>query len=470
MFQIIADRHDYLLCNPYDEIIGANTDIVVKVAKPWELQTTPFNGEDAVWDDRDGWTHIYSSPSLRIRRAQDGFAEGQKVDPKYLPAQVDYDAPGDIIHATANIEGGTGVFADENALVWLDDNRGARRWISFNYGVFLVAGKSLSNLNSYTSDVDAYVPDDTTDTTGGVWITQASLPEAHIMARNATAGFVLIDRGYIVSGATGPASHDNADLHTDHTLEYANGVWTDIASLNTDRSNAVGAAVGGKGYVLGGARDDGGTVEVGSVEEFSNRTWTEKNPITVAAWTGQTGVRDAAGFHTSRRPENPTHDIYLCGGENQLGSQLDAIVKWNPAGGGNTVLCGATLKPEGDTRRWAAATAVGLKGFVFGGFNSGGGGNDYAYNTEINTERSVQWPTTVNRQPLTSIRQQASAFTVNDKAYIVGGWLQATAVSIRTCERFTPLLGGALGTWDTMTSLPAPGRFSMGVMNLIEGG
>lgn len=461
MFQVVSEGDNHIECHPYSEETGADTSETVRIAKPWFLRRTPFDGDDATWDDRGGWTHSYTTPSRRVRVDTDGFTQGQKVDPAYLGKNEALVVPGDLIFATANVDGGTGVSVNAEPLLYLDDNRDARRWVDFNFGVYLVAGHSEnSQLTSRTRDVDSFVPDEGSDIGGGVWTTRGPIPETVSDERNAAAGFTLGDRGYLVGGAT------TASTYATETLVFARDTWT-IASdtLNTGRHDHVGLSMGGKGYVLGG--DDSTSTLTGSVEEFTLGVWSEKSPIQLIFTDGPSdGITEMAGFRTERSPENPRYDAFLCGGENDIGSQLDTIIKWNPAGGGSSVKCGSTLKPSGITRRFSAATAVGFKGYVMGGYNSGGGAGDYNYNTEVDTQQSVNVPTTVNRQPLNSIRQQASAFTVGGKVYIVGGWQAAGAVGLNLCEQFTP--DGA-GTWVVKKALPSPARFSMGVMNLIEG-
>jgi hypothetical protein len=108
-FQIESIEGDYLVCNPYDGTTAVATQI--KVAKPKLLRrsTTSHNGI----------TYTYTSDSER--EASDGSdTETQVIVPAYTI--------GDVIFAVTNIEGDTGVVADEQYVEWQDMNVDARAW------------------------------------------------------------------------------------------------------------------------------------------------------------------------------------------------------------------------------------------------------------------------------------------------------------------------------------------------------
>lgn len=121
LMEVLAD---HLRCRPWDgETLG---EIDFLVAKPWLLRRTPFDN-----GSRNGIAYVYHTHTTRTasRAAEE---EDQIVIPRYVV--------GDVIYATHNPAGGTGVSVDEEVegppqqipIVWLDDNRDSRAWAEQN--------------------------------------------------------------------------------------------------------------------------------------------------------------------------------------------------------------------------------------------------------------------------------------------------------------------------------------------------
>lgn len=123
--KVKSEDGDFLICRFWDSIreIEGNDDI--KVAKPYMLRRTPFDGASRVID---GTTYNFAYTDDRTRtstNAGDGAdVETYHVDPEYLED--------DIIYAERAVIGGTAV-VDESSpavdVVWLDSNRCGREWV-----------------------------------------------------------------------------------------------------------------------------------------------------------------------------------------------------------------------------------------------------------------------------------------------------------------------------------------------------
>lgn len=109
-FRVVSMEGDYLVCLPLN--VGAVEN--VKVAKPWDLRRTPFDGLTV-----NGISYTYSSEGARTATA--GESEDQVVIPAYFA--------GAEIYAVDDPIGGTGV-TDENAaeVTYQDVNLAGRAW------------------------------------------------------------------------------------------------------------------------------------------------------------------------------------------------------------------------------------------------------------------------------------------------------------------------------------------------------
>ena len=114
--QIVTIHDDYLACTVYDErrqLAGGN----VKVAKPWMLRRTPFDGIAIVYPN--GQTITYTYVDDRERDADDGATnETQVMTPDYYV--------GEVIDAFEKM---TGVLLpDGTYAIWQDRNTCGRFW------------------------------------------------------------------------------------------------------------------------------------------------------------------------------------------------------------------------------------------------------------------------------------------------------------------------------------------------------
>lgn len=98
-----------------------NTDVLV--AKPWDLRQTSFDGRgDSVVD----W-YGYVTPTRR-----DAFISGGDLVERQIIIRR-YEI-GNVIHATKDIKGGTGVIHEGSPVVWLDDNNAGRAFAAMFAG------------------------------------------------------------------------------------------------------------------------------------------------------------------------------------------------------------------------------------------------------------------------------------------------------------------------------------------------
>jgi len=111
-FRVQSVGNDHITCHTWDGTTEGTVD--VKVAKPYLLRRTPFDGET-----RDGITYTYSSAVER--EADDGAdTEDQVIVDSYIED--------DIIYAIRRISGGTDVTVSTVDLQWLDLNIDGRYW------------------------------------------------------------------------------------------------------------------------------------------------------------------------------------------------------------------------------------------------------------------------------------------------------------------------------------------------------
>ena len=111
-FRVKSVGNDHITCRTWDGTTEGDTD--VKVAKPYLLRRTPFDGET-----RDGITCTYSSACER--QASDGVdTEDQVIVDSYIAD--------DIIYAIRVIVGGTDTTVSDEDIMWLDLNVDGRYW------------------------------------------------------------------------------------------------------------------------------------------------------------------------------------------------------------------------------------------------------------------------------------------------------------------------------------------------------
>ncbi len=148
-FRVRSVEGDYLVCRATDGVTDGEVDI--KVAKPYLLQKTPFDGVS-----RAGVTYTYTDGATtgthtintsgddgnqqRIATLDSDATdkEFQTIIPRYSPAATGYD--GDIIIAMKGVNGGPPAIVDagysyEQRIEWLDMNTDARAWCEDNTNV-----------------------------------------------------------------------------------------------------------------------------------------------------------------------------------------------------------------------------------------------------------------------------------------------------------------------------------------------
>lgn len=114
-FKFVSDEGDFIRCQYWNgEVSG---DEVFKIAKPYLLRKTPFDG----LTDSNDISYLYSDGSTRAAADDDGNEEVQVVVPAYRV--------GDIIYAMKSSFNGTSTVDDEEVNIkWLDINADGRAW------------------------------------------------------------------------------------------------------------------------------------------------------------------------------------------------------------------------------------------------------------------------------------------------------------------------------------------------------
>lgn len=112
-FVFSAMRGDWVLAHPV--VDGAvDNDVIVLLAKPWLLRRTPFDGQV-----RGGKLYQYENDTARVASI-DNQEERQLVIDRFFV--------GDVLYATKDVIGGSGVFDGEGVeLDWLMQSDG-RAW------------------------------------------------------------------------------------------------------------------------------------------------------------------------------------------------------------------------------------------------------------------------------------------------------------------------------------------------------
>lgn len=127
MFKVREIGSDWVICETHrGRYDAAGDDDYVRVAKPYLLRQTPFDGTDAngTAKTRNGLTFEYSDGSTRTVTDSDGYTEEQVIVPGYVE--------GDIIYAARGMLGGTGVLwtvnGEDYRVEWVDLNVDGRSW------------------------------------------------------------------------------------------------------------------------------------------------------------------------------------------------------------------------------------------------------------------------------------------------------------------------------------------------------
>lgn len=124
-YRITAVSNDYIEGKTWDgTTLG---DVAVKIAKPFRLRKTGWDGVTVVYNFNGTifsilYTYLATPGSRTAFRAAGNVTENQAIIPLY--------SVNDIIYATEP-EGGTLVTSDGTALTWLDLNVDAREWARY---------------------------------------------------------------------------------------------------------------------------------------------------------------------------------------------------------------------------------------------------------------------------------------------------------------------------------------------------
>ena len=115
ILRVVSVQDDYITCVFSDDLDGAT----VKVAKPYKLRKTPFDGKTV-----GSYTYAYSGPINRVSTMTGGDEETQTVVPSYTLKSGIYDGD-EIIAEQINSSKLDGTFTKVSLL---DTNRDARAW------------------------------------------------------------------------------------------------------------------------------------------------------------------------------------------------------------------------------------------------------------------------------------------------------------------------------------------------------
>ena len=116
--EVVGVEGDYLICVAKNGSSAAAYDAArYTVAKPYLLRRTPFDGYT-----RNAISYTYTSATARTAVDADEDTETQEVVPAYVA--------GDVIYATRDVVGGTGVTSRDGTttVTWLDLNVDGRAW------------------------------------------------------------------------------------------------------------------------------------------------------------------------------------------------------------------------------------------------------------------------------------------------------------------------------------------------------
>ena len=261
------------------------------------------------------------------------------------------------------------------------------------------------------------------------------------------------------------------------------GMWQTMASAPTKRTEVVGAAVGGKVYVVGGFTESSfsnlmNLAVSDAVEEYdpSTNRWATKGPLPIGLHhAGAASVGDRlyiiGGFTKSLFSVwQPVANVYMYNPETdswaerapmptkrgalavaQLGGKLFAIGGYDGTGNSGAV---EVYDPATDSwsakaslptsRDHLAAAAVGMRIYAIGGRLN----RDYAHNlsiVEAYNPVADRWSQVAN---LPTPRSGITAAVVQETIYVFGG--EAPEGTFRTTEAYS--LG--IDRWQTMAPMP----------------
>lgn len=170
-YEVLQEKHDYLLCtgynpnakNPASEVTPSafRTGVLLKIAKPPALQRTYWDGATVTIDGID-YTYVYSDSEIGLRTAywtdDDGIdqEEEQRIYPSYTMPTVDNQIIVAVeIKKNAAVEGM--VIEDEDGvrLRWIDLNVGGRHWKSATAATTIIRFTITSAPDSSSAQAEA---------------------------------------------------------------------------------------------------------------------------------------------------------------------------------------------------------------------------------------------------------------------------------------------------------------------------
>lgn len=113
-FKVIELKQDYVNCHEY--VNGVEGTVTVKLALPYMLRRTPFDGTPA----RNELTYVYSENNKRVAKNADDEEEPQIIIYNFIE--------GDIVEASRCIQTDV-VDENDDPVVWFLENRDSRFWM-----------------------------------------------------------------------------------------------------------------------------------------------------------------------------------------------------------------------------------------------------------------------------------------------------------------------------------------------------
>jgi hypothetical protein len=223
-------------------------------------------------------------------------------------------------------------------------------------------------------------------------------------------------------------------LNSNNLLAQATNTWTPKTSLGTGRRDAVGFAIGNKGYIGTGNAYSAALADFWEFDPVAN-TWTQKANVPGGARSGGMGF----GIGTKG---------YMGGGyNNSTGVYYTDFYEYDVAG--NTWTAKATMPGIGGEE--SVSLTIGSKGYYGTGFNGNTPpycvANFYEYDPSANT-----WTAKAN---FPGTRYGSVGFAIGNKAY-VGSGSNCVTGDVTNFYEFDPIAN----TWTAKANHPGPARES----------
>lgn len=192
-----------------------------------------------------------------------------------------------------------------------DGKNGASAFVLNGKG-YLVGG----NIDPFNVSESVWEFDPSGNNNKGTWTTKTPLPSG----RGGASAFVLNGKGYVVGGYT-KGNIVGSVWEFDPSGNNNNGTWVAKTPLpaGNERHSAMGFALNGKGYVVGGYNKNGVVADVWEFDPSGNNnkgTWTVKTPLLY-------GIANAAAFVIGGKG-------YIAGGNINDNSSLSSMWEFDP--------------------------------------------------------------------------------------------------------------------------------------------